>query len=60
MTWKNYIISKKKVTQRVAELMDKNARQIGFDAIRVVNWEAKVRKTKKYELNRLVKLLANS
>ena len=42
VTWKYFIADRKRHMLRVSELMNKNAIQIGFDAVRDVEWNQRV------------------
>lgn len=55
MAWRNRALVKKRQAQRIAELMDKNARQIGFNAIRLVDWERRSTQHKLEVLSRYFK-----
>lgn len=41
MTWKYFVADRKRAAQRLSELIKLNHKQIGFDAIREIDWEQK-------------------
>ena len=42
MTWKYFVSDRKRAAQRLSELIKLNQRQIGFDAIRDLDWSTRV------------------
>ena len=56
MAWKNFTQDKRRVMKRVAALMAKSFRQVGFDAVREVDWTHRTAARKEYVVTKIFNL----
>lgn len=55
--WKAHIHAKQRATRKLARLMEKNHHQMGFDGVKMVGWEDRVRTIRARRIQKMANLL---